>query len=137
MFYSSEIVETVRQANPIKDVVSQHIQLRNNKGLCPFHDDKNPSFSVHPQKEIARCFVCMSNAVDVFGFIMLMKKVTFPEAVKILADRSGVELPNFSEEDKQSLEKQKRRGLILKDTALFYHNQLMLVMTMINGKEAL
>jgi len=136
MFYGNEIVETVRQANPIEDVVGQYIQLKNNKGICPFHDDKKPSFSVHPHKGIAMCFGCMNHAVDVFGFIMLMEKVTFPEAVKILADRSGVKLPDLSEEDKQALEKQKKRGQILEEAAHFYHNQLMSVLKLANGKES-
>ena len=135
MFYGNEIIETVRQANPIADVVGQYIQLKNNKGICPLHDDKKPSFSVHPHKGIAKCFACMSHAVDVFGFIMLMEKVTFPEAVKILADRSGVKLPDFSEEDRQALEKQKKRERILEETMHFYHNQLMSVLTLANGKE--
>ena len=136
MFYSNEVIETVRQANPIVDVVGQYIQLRNNKGLCPFHDDKKPSFSVHPHKGIAKCFACMPAALDVFGFIMLMEKVTFPEAVKILADRSGVELPDFSEEDSQALEKQKKREQILEETTHFYHDQLMSVLKLANEKEA-
>jgi DNA primase len=137
MLYGNETVEAVRQANPIEDVVGQYIQLRNNKGLCPFHDDKKPSFSVHPKKGIAKCFACMPHAVDVFGFIMLMEKVSFPEAVKILADRSGVDLPDFSEEDRQVLEKQKKRERILEETANFYHSQLMSVLKLENGKEAL
>jgi len=136
MFYSNEIVETVRQANPITDVVGQYIQLKNNKGLCPFHDDKKPSFSVHPHKGIAKCFACMPHAIDVFGFVMLMEKVSFPEAVKILADRSGIDLPDFSEEDRQALEKQKKRERILEEAVLFCHNQLMSVLKLENGKEA-
>lgn len=125
MFYGNEIVETIRQANPIADVVGQYIQLKNNKGICPFHDDKRPSFSVHPQKGIAKCFACMSHAVDVFGFIMKIQNVSFVEAVRILADRKGIKLPDFTEEDKQALEEQKRREQILAEAVSFYHGKLL------------
>ena len=136
MFYDPEVIERIRDANPIEEVVNQYIPLKNNRGLCPFHDDHKPSFKVSPKKQIARCFVCMTHAVDVFGFIMLMEKVSFPEAVKILADRSGVKLPDFSEEDRQALEKQRKRERILEETMHFYHNQLMSVLTLDKGKEA-
>lgn len=135
MFYDQNVVEKIREANPIEDVVGQYIQLRNNKGLCPFHEDKKPSFSVHPHKGIAKCFACMSHAVDAFGFIMLMEKVTFPEAVKILADRCGYALPDLSEEDRQALERQKKRERILEEATHFYHNQLMSVLKITDERE--
>ena len=136
MFYNPELIERIRETNPIDEVVNSYVPLKNNKGICPFHNDKKPSFSVHPQKQIARCFACMDHAVDVFGFIMLMEKVTFPEAVKILADRGSVKLPDFTEEDRFALEKQKLRERILEEAASFYHSQLMSVLSLVNGKEA-
>ena len=128
MFYGNDVLEAVRQANPIEDVVGQYIELRNNKGLCPFHDDKKPSFSVHPQKDIARCFACMDKAVDVFGFIMKVENLSFVEAVRFLADRKAIKLPDFTEEDKQIVEKQKEREQILAETVDFYHRKLMSAM---------
>jgi len=135
MFYSQELIEEVREANPIEEVVNEYVPLKNSKGICPFHDDHNPSLSISPRKGIAKCFVCMSHAVDVFSWIMMMKKVSFPEAIRILADRKGIKIPDLTDEDKQMLAKQKRKEQILEETVNFYHNQLLSVMELTKGKE--
>lgn len=92
--YSAEIIENIRQANPIEEVVGGYTGLKNKRGLCPWHEDKNPSLHINSEKGIAKCFVCMDKAVDVFGFVMKAENVSFPEAVKILADRKGIKLAN-------------------------------------------
>ncbi len=91
-------LEEIRAKLGIEELVGSYIQLkkagRNLKGLCPFHNDSHPSFMVSPEKGIAYCFVC-NNGGDIFKFIQLIENVDFPEAVRILAQRTGVRLPEF------------------------------------------
>ena len=82
--------ETLREillANPIEDVVSQYITLkpdgRNRKALCPFHREKTPSFKVHPDKQVYRCYGCGESG-NAIGFVMAMERVDFVTAVKML-----------------------------------------------------
>ncbi|MGM0739841.1 MAG: DNA primase [Bacteroidota bacterium] len=93
--------EEVRQAADIIDVVSDHVKLRrsgsNFTGLCPFHNEKTPSFNVSPSLGIYKCFGC-GEAGDVFSFVMKMDGVGFEEAVRTLAERYNVTLPEKSEE---------------------------------------
>ena len=85
-----DIIERVRDSADIVDVVSQYVELKqrgaNYFGLCPFHSEKTPSFSVAPAKQIYHCFGCNSGG-NVFSFIMEYQKIPFPEVIKILADR--------------------------------------------------
>jgi DNA primase len=94
-------LEEIRAKLPIEDLVGNYIQLkkagRNLKGLCPFHNDSNPSLMVSPEKGIAYCFACNKGG-DIFKFIQLIENVEFPEAVRILAQRAGVPLPEFRPE---------------------------------------
>ncbi len=89
-------IAQVLQATDIVDVVSQFVALRKAgkdlKGLCPFHDDHNPSMSVVPAKQIFKCFVCGAGG-SVIQFLMLLHKSTFPDAVKELAERAGIPIP--------------------------------------------
>jgi len=91
-------LEEIRAKLAIEDVVGGYIQLkkagRNLKGICPFHNDTNPSLMVSPEKGIAYCFACNTGG-DVFKFIQLIENVDFPEAVRILANRAGITLPEF------------------------------------------
>ena len=88
-----DIVDRVRDAADILDVVSQYVDLKqrgaNYFGLCPFHGEKTPSFSVAPAKQIYHCFGCSSGG-NVFSFLMEYQKITFPEAIKTLADRYSI-----------------------------------------------
>jgi len=94
-------LEEIRAKLSIEDIVGGYLQLkkagRNLKGLCPFHNDTRPSFMISPEKGIAYCFACNTGG-DIFKFIQLIEKVEFPEAVKLLADRAGVRLPQFKPE---------------------------------------
>ena len=96
MYYSDEIVEEVRSRNDIVDVISGYVKLQRKGssyfGLCPFHNEKSPSFSVSPGKQMYYCFGCGAGG-NVFTFIMEYENYTFPEALKLLAERAGITLP--------------------------------------------
>src|SRR5437773_9719656 len=89
----NHFTETVRRSADIVRVVSDYMSLKGAgsafKGLCPFHSEKTPSFSVHREKQIFHCFGCGAGG-DVFAFVMLAEKVSFPEAVRIVAEKCGV-----------------------------------------------
>src|SRR6266480_6246784 len=88
-----EARERVREATDIVQLIGERVQLRragrSYKGLCPFHTEKTPSFTVTPDRQIWHCFGC-SKGGDVFAFVMEQDKVTFPEALRMLADRAGI-----------------------------------------------
>ena len=88
MRYSEAIIDEVRQANDIVDVIGQYVHLkrsgRNYFGLCPFHNEKSPSFSVSPDKQIFHCFCCGVGG-NVFSFISKIENISFIEAVQNLA----------------------------------------------------
>ncbi len=92
----NNFTETVRNSADIIRVVSDYVSLKGAgsafKGLCPFHSEKTPSFSVHREKQIFHCFGCGAGG-DVFSFVMLAEKVPFPEAVRIIAEKCGVPIP--------------------------------------------
>ena len=94
-----DILQRIRDATDIVDLISEHVQLvkkgRNYSGLCPFHDEKTPSFSVDPDRQFYHCFGCGVGG-NVFKFIQEIDRVTFVEAVKFLAERAGVALPERS-----------------------------------------
>ena len=93
--FSQTTIEQVRNANDIVDVISQYLTLKKSGkrfvGLCPFHQDSAPSFSVDPDKQLFHCFGCKRGG-SVFNFIMEIEKLSFPETVKFLADRAGIRL---------------------------------------------
>ena len=95
-FYSQELVEEIRSRNDIVDVVSSYVKLQrkgsNYVGVCPFHNDHSPSMSVNQPRQIYHCFSCGAGG-DVFKFVMEYENLTFPEAMKVLADRAGIDLP--------------------------------------------
>lgn len=96
MAYPPEFLDQVRQASDIVQVVQQWVPLKkagaNWKGLCPFHNEKSPSFNVHPAKQIYHCFGCGEGG-DVFAFVQKMQKTGFSEALRWLAERAGIPLP--------------------------------------------
>ena len=89
--YSDEIIEEVRQNNDIVDIISQYVHLtrkgRNYFGLCPFHNEKSPSFSVSPDRQIFHCFGCGVGG-NVYTFLMKIEGITFREALEQLAEKS-------------------------------------------------
>lgn len=129
MRYSDDIIEEVRMKNDIVDVVSQYVKLTRKGssyfGLCPFHNEKTPSFSVTPAKQMYYCFGCGAGG-NVFNFIMEYENFTFGEALHHLADRAGVELPRI-EYSKEAKEKAERKALLLeinKKAAQYFYYQL-------------
>ena len=107
MYYNEDIVEEVRVRNDIVDVISGYIGLKKKGasyfGLCPFHNEKSPSFSVSKEKQMYYCFGCGAGG-NVFTFVMEYENFTFPETLKVLAERAGMELPKaeLSEEEKRA-----------------------------------
>ena len=129
MRYSDDIIEEVRQKNDIVDVVSQYVRLTRRGstyfGLCPFHNEKTPSFSVTPGKQMYYCFGCGAGG-NVYNFIMEYENYTFGEALKHLADRAGVELPKieYSREVREKAEQRAELLEINKQAAQYYYYQL-------------
>ena len=129
MYYPDEIVEEVRMKNDIVDVISGYVKIQkkgsSHFGLCPFHNEKSPSFSVSGSKQMYYCFGCGAGG-NVFTFIMEYENYSFHEAIKFLADRAGVSLPTeeYSEEMKK---KESRRAKLLevnKEAAKYFYYQL-------------
>src|SRR2546425_12035932 len=98
--YSPALLDEIRTGVDIVDLVGRFVNLRkagvNYKGLCPFHAEKTPSFTVNPKKGIFHCFGCGVGG-DAFGFIMKQDRLSFPEAVRALAKAAGVTLPEERE----------------------------------------
>ncbi len=98
---SQELIDQVRTANDIVDVISERLQVRkagqNFRALCPFHQEKTPSFNVSPERQIYHCFGCGAGG-NVITFLMEYEKLTFPEALRELADRAGIALPRRGSE---------------------------------------
>ena len=129
MRYSEETIEEVRQANDIVDVISQYVHLkrsgRNFFGLCPFHNEKSPSFSVSPDKQIFHCFGCGVGG-NIFTFLTKIEGITFIEAVQNLAKRANIQLPTI-EGNLQDLEREKLKQKVYKVNefvAKYYHENL-------------
>ena len=129
MYYSDEIIEEVRSRNDIVDVISTYVKLQKKGssyfGLCPFHNEKSPSFSVSRQKQMYYCFGCGAGG-NVFTFLMEYENYTFVEALKYLADRAGVELPE-EEYSREAKERADTRAILLeinKAAAQYYYIQL-------------
>ena len=126
--YSDELLDEIRSRNDIVDVISQYVTLkrkgRNFFGLCPFHNEKSPSFSVSPDKQIFKCFGCGVGG-NVFHFVSKVEKISFGESVQMLAERAGVELPKSqnSEDEHTSILKSKVYE-VNKAAAEFYHQNL-------------
>lgn len=128
MYYSDEIVDEIREKSDIVEVISSFIQLKksgaNYMGLCPFHGEKTPSFSVNRDKQIYHCFGCGVGG-NVFTFLMEYENMTFPEALKELAEKSGVTLPETTTAEERKKSDLKSKMLeIYKEAATFYYFNL-------------
>jgi len=129
MYYPDEMVEEVRMKNDIVDVVSGYVRLQkkgaNYWGCCPFHNEKTPSFSVHGGKQMYHCFGCGAGG-NVFTFVMNYENYTFPEAIKMLADRAGVNLPELEYDEAMKARESKRARLleVNKEAAKYFYYQL-------------
>lgn len=130
MYYPDSIIEEVRHGNDIVDVIGSYVKLTkrgsNHQGLCPFHNEKTPSFSVNRQRQIFKCFGCGKSG-NVITFVMEYENMDFQDAVKLLADRAGVSLPKA---ETQTEEARRRASLreslfgLYKTAAIYYHKTL-------------
>lgn len=129
MYYSDEIIEEVRSRNDIVDVISAYVKLQKKGssyfGLCPFHNEKSPSFSVSRQKQMYYCFGCGAGG-NVFTFLMEYENYSFVEVLRYLADRAGVDLPEqeYSEAERRRADEKAVLLEIHKRAAQFYYVQL-------------
>ncbi len=129
MYYSEDLIEEIRMKNDIVDVISGYVRLQKKGssyfGLCPFHNEKSPSFSVSRQKQMYYCFGCGAGG-NVFTFLMEYENYTFVEAVQFLAQRAGVELPKM-EYSREAKERADLKSLLLeinKMAARYFYVQL-------------
>lgn len=129
MYYPEEVIEEVRTRSDIVDIISGYVRLQKKGssffGLCPFHHEKSPSFSVAPQKEMYHCFGCGVSG-NVFTFIMEYENYSFRESVEMLAERAGVTLPKmeYSKEAKAQADLRAALLEINKMTANYFYYQL-------------
>ena len=126
--YSDELIEEVRQSNDIVDIISQYVHLtrkgRNYFGLCPFHNEKSPSFSVSPDRQIFHCFGCGVGG-NVYTFLMKIEGITFKDAVEQLAERANIQLPVLNNNADNAREELKAKVYKVNEfTAEFYHQNL-------------
>ncbi|NLC87537.1 MAG: DNA primase, partial [Clostridiaceae bacterium] len=125
---SEELIDEIKNKNDIIDIISQYVVLkrsgRNFFGLCPFHKEKSPSFSVSPDKQIFHCFGCGIGG-DVFRFVSKIENISFREAIEILSEKAGVELPSLeSDGDTKLLQLKSKVYEINQIAAEFYHENL-------------
>ena len=128
MFYSDELVEEIRSRNDIVSVIGSYIRLQkkgsNHMGLCPFHNEKTPSFSVSASKQMYHCFGCGVGG-NVFTFVMEYENYSFLEALRFLAERAGIALPEqeYSEEQKRQADLKGRLLEVNKQAATYFYYQ--------------
>lgn len=126
--YNDDLKQEIRNANDIVDVISQYVILkrsgRNFMGLCPFHKEKSPSFSVSPDRQYYHCFGCGKGG-DVYNFIMEIERLSFRESLEFLAERGHIQLPEVNDEEfskkQYMIDKMNKINL---ETAMFYHERL-------------
>ena len=130
MKYSDEIIQRVKDATDIVAVVGEHVQLKkagsSYKGLCPFHNEKTPSFMVSPARNSFHCFGCGKGG-NAITFLMEVERLSFPEALKLLAEKSNIELPKpvEREEDREG-DRLRERLFALNDFAAKYFQEKLL-----------
>lgn len=124
-----EIVEEIRSRIDLVELVGEHVRLRrvgrSYVGLCPFHAEKTPSFHVSPERQLFYCFGCQTGG-DAFRFVMLKLGLSFPDALRLLAERAGVRLPEREETPEQRRARAERERLLeaLEWATRFYQHQL-------------
>lgn len=129
MFFPQEVIEEVRARNDIVDVISGYVRLQkkgaSHFGLCPFHNEKSPSFSVSQSKQMYYCFGCGAGG-NVITFLQQYENAGFQEAVKMLADRAGIKLPEaeYSEAAKARENHRARLLAVNKEAARYFYYQL-------------
>lgn len=134
--YSEEILDEIRTRLDIVAVISEYVPLKkggkNFKGLCPFHQEKTPSFMVDEERQIFHCFGCGEGG-NIFTFIMKMEKLNFPEAIKMLAQKAGVSLPISEKQNNKNIQEKELIYRLNEIAADYYQKNLFLT----QGKSAL
>ena len=125
---NDDIIERVRTSNDIVEVISQYVALKrtgsNFVGICPFHNEKTPSFSVSPSKQIYHCFGCGEGG-DVISFKMKINNLSFTEAIKSLADRAGIVIEEKINKKDIELEQRKEKMFeINREAANYFYKNL-------------
>jgi len=130
MTYKKEFIENVRNSSDIVEIISDYVELKqsgqNLIGRCPFHNDKTPSFTITPEKQMFYCFGCKVGG-NVYNFIMEIENLSFPEAVEYLADKAGIPLPQSSFDSTEIARQRKIRNIIYeiqKDAANYFYCNL-------------
>ena len=130
MAEAGSFADRVKQQADIVRVVGEYVRLKksgqNFTGLCPFHSEKTPSFAVHPVKQIYHCFGCGAGG-DVFKFVMEMDKITFPESVRAVAEKSGIAIPRAKERTPEERQQNQQRTSLVelhREAAVFFVQQL-------------
>src|ERR1041384_4823133 len=128
MKYSDDVIQRVKDATDIVALVGEYVPLKKAgssfKGLCPFHSEKSPSFMVSPSRNSFHCFGCGKGG-NAITFLMEMEKASFPEALKLLAEKSGVALPTSSESfrDEEGDRKRERLQALHEFAGKFVHEK--------------
>jgi DNA primase len=130
MAEAGSFAERVKQQADIVRVIGEYVRLKksgqNFSGLCPFHQEKTPSFNVHPVKQIYHCFGCGVGG-DVFKFVMELEKCTFPEAIRTVAEKCGIAIPKPRERSPEERRENQQRSSLVdmhRETAAFFARQL-------------
>ena len=125
--FPQDFIERVRESSNIVDIIGQYVQLRrtggNHQGLCPFHNEKSPSFSVSEDKQVYHCFGCKASG-NVFNFIQNYQGMTFPETVEYLAKRSGIPIPEAAPGESGRRDEKQTLFRVNAFAAQFFHEQL-------------
>ena len=125
--YSEEILDEIRNRIDIVALISEYVPLKKSgkghKGLCPFHQEKTPSFMVDSQRQIFHCFGCGEGG-NIYTFIMKIEKLNFPEAVRLLANKAGVQLPVYEKQDSKKIEEKELIFRLNRITADYYQKNL-------------
>ena len=113
--FPDDTIAAIKQAVDIVELVGEYLPLkkagRSYKGLCPFHDDHNPSLSVNPDRQSFRCWSC-GEAGDVISFVMARERVEFPEAVRVLAQRAGVAIQETTHQKTERSQRSQLRDVL-------------------------
>jgi DNA primase len=130
MAEAGSFADRVKQQADIVRVVGEYVQLKkagqNFRGLCPFHSEKTPSFNVHPTRQIYHCFGCGKGG-DVFSFVMEMEKCEFPDAIRIVAEKSGIPIPRPKERSPEERKENQQRAALTevhREAQTFFVSQL-------------
>src|ERR1700683_4616701 len=131
MAEAGSFAERVKQQADIVRVIGEYVRLKktgqNFTGLCPFHQEKSPSFAVHPVRQIYHCFGCGVGG-DVFKFVMELEKITFPEAIRTVAEKSGIAIPKPRERSPEDRRENQQRSALVemhREAAAFFAKHLL------------